>query len=47
VVFDGAAAVHGMRLDHDEDIGGIPFEKQPDEYMCSACGVPKSFFEKL
>lgn len=32
---------------YDEEIEGIPFEQQPDDYTCPACGVPKSFFEKI
>ncbi len=32
---------------YDEGVEGIPFEQQPDDYVCPVCGAPKSAFEKL
>ena len=32
---------------YDEDVEGIPFEEQPDDYICPVCGVPKDLFKKL
>ncbi len=32
---------------YDEAIEAIPFEQQPDDYVCPSCGAPKSAFEEL
>ncbi|MGD0172657.1 MAG: rubredoxin [Halobacteriota archaeon] len=31
---------------YDEDVEGVPFDELPDDWVCPACGVDKSFFEK-
>ncbi|MFW9968928.1 MAG: rubredoxin [Candidatus Odinarchaeota archaeon] len=32
---------------YDEDVEGVEFEDQPDDYVCPECGAPKDQFEKL
>ncbi|MGZ4865445.1 MAG: rubredoxin [Halobacteriota archaeon] len=31
---------------YDEEVEGVLFSELPDDWVCPACGVDKSFFEE-